>query len=989
MFIDNFKIVTTILFIALSMAVSAQEICDNGIDDDGDSLVDLNDSDCDCANVVPLTTITGNACRRLDLTMDVPGATSYQWYKDGVALTGYTNNTIGVTRWNPFGDGCYQLLVQTPSGCVLSEEHCAEVVEHSADLGIQYICQGDTLVLDELLFEGEVIPIDPPQTFTTSGATSFKTSRPSDGCDIRISLKVEILQSNTFNENDVMCTGGTYINGNIMATEPGIYYDTLQNVGGCDSIIRVNLTFEDLDPIEVDAAICEGDTYEFLCISATTEGTYDCKVETPGACDTFYVVNLSIIEPDKEERDEVICSGGLFELGTISTSEAGTHTTSLQSSTGCDSIDLTINLTVAPPDEYNFQETICQGQTFVYGDINTTEAGMHQYLSTEGACDSLIIIELAVTAPEEMLTEETICQGMSFEWRGNTYDTEDVYTELESAAGECDVIHILDLKVVSPDPVEEDHEICDGETFKLGDFETKVPGTDTVVVAVDGQCDQVYIIHLEVNQPSSSTLVEELCGDDVFTLFDLTTDQIGSHIATTTNVAGCDSTIMVELVGAILEPSIEERSICPGDFTTWNGEDYNTAGDHNLTLQNVNGCDSLATLRLAINTAIDVRKELHDFCSGDVFTYNGEDYEETGTYTTTVVTGTGCDSLVTLDLFFGAHTSGEDSIRICDGDIYTLPDGREVSTEGSYKVMLQNAVGCDSTLTLLLKVLTDEPFSMSEEICEGEIYILPDGEEATDAGRYEAVVQSSLECDSTIVIDLQVNPLNQRAQELLICPGDVVDFYGEEISLAGSYTRRLSNESGCDSIISLTIDFDASLGDVELPDTLLVNLGSTVDIEPTYVDPSFVSVKWLDTDGEIMSIENLLSNFSPADDTYVDFVATNANGCEITKRLRIDVELIIDIYVPNVITPDSDSYDSFFNIRANESVVAMSEIQIYDRWGELMHVGSHDGSLDTYIGWDGRYKGKKVEPAVFAYYAVFEIIDGSFVKRAGDLTVIR
>lgn len=45
------------LFTLFSFAVSAQEICDNGIDDDGDGLVDLNDSDCDCAGFASTSTI--------------------------------------------------------------------------------------------------------------------------------------------------------------------------------------------------------------------------------------------------------------------------------------------------------------------------------------------------------------------------------------------------------------------------------------------------------------------------------------------------------------------------------------------------------------------------------------------------------------------------------------------------------------------------------------------------------------------------------------------------------------------------------------------------------------------------------------------------------------------------------------------------------------------------------------------------------------------
>src|SRR5690606_37569128 len=42
-----------LLFLAsFSVPLSAQEVCDNSIDDDGDGLIDLNDPDCTCAGII-------------------------------------------------------------------------------------------------------------------------------------------------------------------------------------------------------------------------------------------------------------------------------------------------------------------------------------------------------------------------------------------------------------------------------------------------------------------------------------------------------------------------------------------------------------------------------------------------------------------------------------------------------------------------------------------------------------------------------------------------------------------------------------------------------------------------------------------------------------------------------------------------------------------------------------------------------------------------
>lgn len=48
------KVILFLLLFLPSLPLFAQEICNNGQDDDGDSLIDLNDPDCDCNGVIPL-----------------------------------------------------------------------------------------------------------------------------------------------------------------------------------------------------------------------------------------------------------------------------------------------------------------------------------------------------------------------------------------------------------------------------------------------------------------------------------------------------------------------------------------------------------------------------------------------------------------------------------------------------------------------------------------------------------------------------------------------------------------------------------------------------------------------------------------------------------------------------------------------------------------------------------------------------------------------
>ncbi|MFP9113888.1 T9SS type B sorting domain-containing protein [Flavobacterium sp. RHBU_3] len=55
------KNIITSLVLLCSICLSAQEICNNALDDDGDGLIDLNDPDCNCGNQTPVPSIIPNA----------------------------------------------------------------------------------------------------------------------------------------------------------------------------------------------------------------------------------------------------------------------------------------------------------------------------------------------------------------------------------------------------------------------------------------------------------------------------------------------------------------------------------------------------------------------------------------------------------------------------------------------------------------------------------------------------------------------------------------------------------------------------------------------------------------------------------------------------------------------------------------------------------------------------------------------------------------
>ncbi|HWB62875.1 MAG TPA: PKD domain-containing protein, partial [Chitinophagales bacterium] len=113
--------------------------------------------------------------------------------------------------------------------------------------------------------------------------------------------------------------------------------------------------------------------------------------------------------------------------------------------------------------------------------------------------------------------------------------------------------------------------------------------------------------------------------------------------------------------------------------------------------------------------------------------------------------------------------------HICQGSSYTLPDGTTTSTAGTYTNTLQSVSGCDSVVTTNLMVDPTYSFTVSQTMCPNDYYILPDGSTVNSSGTYVTHLQTVNGCDSTITTNLTVVPNTlQAGPDTAICLGSSV-----------------------------------------------------------------------------------------------------------------------------------------------------------------------------------------------------------------------
>ncbi len=102
-------------------------------------------------------------------------------------------------------------------------------------------------------------------------------------------------ETTTVNIDTAICLGDSiYLQGGFRST-PGIYYDTLQNTVGIDSLIIItNLTVNPTYQSTVNTAICEGESIYVGGANRTTSGTYYDTLITQLGCDSIIATNLTV-----------------------------------------------------------------------------------------------------------------------------------------------------------------------------------------------------------------------------------------------------------------------------------------------------------------------------------------------------------------------------------------------------------------------------------------------------------------------------------------------------------------------------------------------------------------------------------------------------------------------------------------------------------------------------------------------------------------------
>ncbi len=910
------------------------EDCNNGIDDDGDGLIDAFDEDCNC-----------NSTENLVSNGD------FEQFQEGCCSGSVVDENICISNW-PHTHSTPDFIHPTCIGSVTpAEANYYDVPLDGAFMGIllSYAnsplfpqlngshsetigqCLAEPLIAGETYtisfdmgikgnLDGTPIIIDDPFFFTVNGISDcnrlgeYLPDR--DFCDSGLPFQ-QLASANLMGLNPGW-------NSQTFTFTPTTDLEAIFVMGDCDlDIEALNVAIALIDNLVIQKAPLPIIPNEIIVEGNPCDENNMLRFSVEQVIGATYQWYLDSI-PQDSRRQASLTYG-------LNANIVGMHHVYVTFPDGqCQLIG---------PYEFDYPErisndtlTLCQGETVIFNNRNITIAGDYSAIfpSIINGCDS--IANLVVFYEENPMSTitDTIVEGQSYDLNGTPLTTTGIYRDTLPTMHGCDSLITLDLVVIPPRG-----EICDNNIDDDGDGLTDVfdpdcqcrivgSGNPATTINIDGpHCDndtrifiagitsgdyQWYkdsVLLIGETSPNLSLPQEMEAIAGLYHLSLIHTDGTCQLLAFSTDAERPANVDLLTLA-----------NICEGTSYQFGDSLYTESGIYVQTFTNpVNGCDSTLTLDLNVLSTIIGDTLIINQDIGTSYTFHGVDHTTTGIFQANLTATTGCDSLVWLNF-----TLTDPCANLAEIMVEWADTDCEIAANGWINLLTQNG---------------NPPFEYA--IDGGINYGSNNFFENLPIGDYDIVVRDNNGCVSTNSVSIQSNESNLFIE----LPADTILMEGQSISLAIAASNI---ESERYQWVSEAI--------INCPDCPNIRLSPTV------------------SGNHILRV-------------------TDVNGCQAIDSIFIELKPIPKLYLPNVFSPNADRINDIFRIEGTTEVLAqVAELSIYNRWGDLVFQQQKTENFAS-LEWDGSVNNQVAAVNVYMYVVTWINERGETERLTGDFTLIK
>jgi gliding motility-associated-like protein len=195
---------------------------------------------------------------------------------------------------------------------------------------------------------------------------------------------------------------------------------------------------------------------------------------------------------------------------------------------------------------------------------------------------------------------------------------------------------------------------------------------------------------------------------------------------------------------------------------------------------------------------------------------------------------------------------------------------------------------------------------------------------------------------------------------------------------AGPISVNITDANGCTANATANITTINTANINAVPPFVTITQGESTTLTAT----GGVTYTWTPASG--LSCTNCPNPTASPSQTTVYYVSgVDANGCFGTDSVIVYVDLPCgEIFVPNAFSPNNDGQNDKLCILGG--CFLSLDFMIFDRWGEKVFEAT-----STSLCWDGIFRGKPMNPAVFYYILKATLTTGETIEKKGNITLIR
>ncbi len=914
----------------------------------------------------------------------LPAIESYQWEiaSGGTIINGQGTPDITV-QWEDPTDTYVCLFVE--SRCD-EDSDCLDVLINDIPevpfiTGPSGLCPGETVTLytsqfnPDYEYEWDI----PPEINLVSG-------QGSNEIDIEWALEGEteicLVVTNDCGSNDhcfglilhpdyhtlfdtVLCSGTTVvINGNTYGN--GIWSGTevFTDVNGCDSLVEIDISEADTLHFLFTHYLCAGDSLFAGGAYQTQSGIYSDQYVTVSGCDSVVTTELINTLPDTTWLTTYTCikseSDTIIEIFT---------------SPVCDSTVIHQILFISS-DTLFLQQYSC-----IVTDTGRTE----QLFVNQAGCDSLIIMQVDFLLSDTTLLFQSSCD------QSQTGQFSQLFTNADG----CDSLVITTVAFSLADTTYLEATTC---------FYADAGTTNTLLVNAMG-CDSLVI--------QTVTYV----GSDTTYTFSNTCSAIDSGMVITSlvNQFGCDSIISNYATYIFPDTTYLTGSSC----------DLVDTGVFTQHLLNAGGCDSIIISTISLDPPdlciiAATYSLVQPNCYGELARLRIDITEGLGPFDLTIAHP---DTLINLE-FPGI---GNYQLTFTQSGMYTL------TLRSANGLSVVEVLSVNTPLPLLIDANVTSTYNGFGVLCFGDkngsavVDVISNGTPPLSfawstgdtinsmtnliAGEYRVTVTDDHGCfiSDTIIITEPDELTLQGSIANILCFGEtgaltITDITGGAMPYVtsidgnpyqsslvytgltgGIHQLVVQDQNGCEVETSFSLA-DPSPWMISLGPDTTIPFGSTILLPVTLLgSPQGALIyHWSDQPCENCDNRSLIIT----NNITLSVIATDENGCTGTDEITIQAKLDREFYIPNTFSPNGDQSNDLFMIFSH-ALEEITELSIYDRWGNLVFEKFHFQPNDPSSSWNGTFDGTPANPGVFTYKALLKFKDGKEEVKYGDVSLIK